>query len=393
MSKRFFLLLTLLASLPARALDVPAPPVPAAPALEQPEIPDDGVRVSIIGYHDLAENLPETAMRMHATKFRKQMEVIRQLGLQVITLEQFTAWKKHGTPIPAKSILITFDDGWKSTYTDAFPVLKELGYPFTVFLYKNYVDIGGKSLSTAMIQEMLAHGASIGSHSVTHPYPITVKKYRKKGPAAYDMFLRKEMGESKTYLESKFPVKVTSYAYPGGFYTEEMLPLGEAFHYDFMFTVLPGKIKRSLPNETLPRNIILGNYDKLFDIATTFRESSGELAQVGEASPLAPESPYPVRPEAGAIVNTRLPDISADLSAVTDLDPATVSMKVAGFGEVPATFDAATGKIAWKVNRRLRQPTCAVLVSWKDTAGKTVEPPLRWSFKIDLESAYLPDSQ
>lgn len=393
MSKRFLLLLTLLASLPARSQEVAAPPVPAAPALEQPEIPDDGIRVSIIGYHDIAENLPETAMRMHASKFRKQMEAIRQLGLPVITLEQFTAWKKIGTPIPAKSVLITFDDGWKSTYTDAFPILKEFGYPFTVFLYKDYVDIGGKSMSTAMIQEMLAHGASIGSHSVTHPFPITVKKYRKKGPVAYNIFLRKEMGESKTYLESKFPAKVTTYAYPGGFYTDEMLTLGDAFHYDFMFTVLPGKIKRSLRNETLPRNIILGNYDKIFDIATTFRDSGADLAQVGEASALAPQTPYPVRPEAGAIINTRLPEISADLSSVENFDPATVSMKVAGFGEVPATFDAATGKLSWKVNRRLRQPTCAVLVSWKDIAGKTVEPPLRWSFKIDLESAYLPDSQ
>ena len=60
---------------------MPAPPV--AVPVEEPAIPDDGIRVSVIGYHDLAENLPETAMRIHTSKFRKQMEAIRQLSGRV----------------------------------------------------------------------------------------------------------------------------------------------------------------------------------------------------------------------------------------------------------------------------------------------------------------------
>ena len=131
--------------------------------------------------------------------------------------------KRREATSPKNRVLITFDDGWKSVYTDAFPILKEFGYPFTLFLYKNYVDGGGKALTTPMIQEMIKAGATIGSHSVSHPYPITVKSFRKKGPDAYDAFLRKEMGESKRFLESKFAVKVTTYSYPGGFFTEEMI--------------------------------------------------------------------------------------------------------------------------------------------------------------------------
>lgn len=389
------LIFSLLASVCLSAQDVAVSPPPAALPVEEPGIPDDGSRVSIIGYHDLAENLPETAMRMHTSKFRKQMETIRQLGIKVITLEEFTAWKIHGTPIPARSILITFDDGWKSVYTDAFPILKEFGFPYTVFLYKNYVDGGGKALTTAMIQEMLAAGGlSIGSHSVSHPYPLTVKNFRKKGGDIYDNYLRKEMGESKRFLESKFPAsKINTYAYPGGFFTEEMLKLGGEFGYDCLFTVLPGKIKRSLPNETLPRNIILGNYDKGFEIATTFRENPASPSVIGAIGEPIPTTPYPVIPEPGAIINSRLPEISADLSKVANLDPKTLSMKVAGFGEVPATFVAETMKFSWQVNRRLRQPTCAVTVTWKDTAGVAPTAPLRWSFKIDLESAYLPEEE
>ncbi len=391
---KFALLFTLLTSLCAWSQDAPVPVPPVAAPVVEPKIADDGVRVSVIGYHDIGEGLPETAMRIHTSKFRKQMEAIRLLGIKVITLDEFIAWKKGETPIPEKSILITFDDGWKSVYTDAFPVLKEFGFPFTIFLYKNYIDGGGKALTTRMIQEMLnAGGLSIGSHSVSHPYPMTVKSYRKKGANAFDAYLRKEMGESKRYIESKFPVKANTYAYPGGFYTEEMLKLGDEFGYDCLFTVLPGKIKRAQPNETLPRYIILGNYDKIFEIATTFREG-GSATELGSATTgPAQTTPYPVSPEAGAIINSRLPEISADLSTVENLDPATLTMKVSGFGEVPATFAPETKKLSWQVNRRLRQTSCQVAITWKDTTGKPAESPLRWSFLLDLESAYLPDGE
>ena len=365
----------------------------ALPVVKPPSV-DDGIRVSVLGYHDVGENLPETAMRIRTSKFRKQMEAIRQLGIKVISMEEFIAWKKNGTPIPAKSILITFDDGWKSNYTDAFPVLREYGFPYTIYLYKDYVDGGGRALTTAMIQEMKAAGGlAIGCHSVSHPYPLTVKNFRKKGANAFDAYLRKEMGESKYFLESKFQTKVATYAYPGGFHTEEMFKLGTEFGYDAMFTVIPGKIKRSLPNETLPRYIILGNYDPIFEMATTFRDGQSPADSGKTATSVVQTTPYPVMPEAGAIINSRLPEISADLSQVANLDPKTLTMKIAGFGEVPAIFAAETKKFSWTVNRRLRQPTCQVVVSWKDPAGKPVGTPLRWSFKIDLEAAYLPDNE
>ncbi len=391
------LLLSLLTSVCLWAQEPPAAETKAVtettvtPA--EPEIPDDGIRVSVLGYHEFAENLPETAMRIRPSKFRQQMEAIRQLGLKVITLDDFIAWKNHGKEIPQKCILLTFDDGWKSVYTDAYPVLKEFGYPFTLYLYKNYVDGGGKALTVPMIQEMMANGASIGSHSVSHPYPITVKSYRKKGENAYDAYLRKEMGESQRFLESKFTKKVTSYAYPGGFFTEEMVKLAAEFGYTHLFTVLPGKIKRSLPNETLPRYIILGNYDKIFELATTFREGAANGQPAAELTGVIQKLPHPVLPEPGAIINSRLPEISADLTNAENLDPATVTMKVSGFGEVPAIFAPGTKKLLWQVNRYLRQPTCQVTISWKDTAGKITETPLRWSFQLDREAAYLPDGE
>lgn len=390
---RFFerAFLALAASVPlafGQAAETDAPP--AAQPLRTLDVPDDGIRVAVLGYHDFSETERETAMRIRTSKFRKQMEAIRQLGIPVIPMADFIAWKDSGKAIPDKAIVITMDDGWKSSYTDAFPILKEFGYPFTIYLYKNYVDGGGKALTTAMIKEMMANGATIGSHSVSHPFPQTVKSFRKKGAEAYDKFLDTELGESKRFLEGKFGVTVDSFAYPGGYFTEEMIAKAAEVGYTHLFTVQPGKVKREIPNNVLPRYVILGNYDKIFDFATNFRDSpTGSPG--GSALDLVVELPHPVEPQPGAIINTRLPEISVDLSAAEDIDPETLKMQVAGFGEVPANY-ASEGKVfSWQVNRRLRQPVCHVQVTWKTKDGKPTETPLKWSFQIDRGAAYLPD--
>jgi peptidoglycan/xylan/chitin deacetylase (PgdA/CDA1 family) len=346
------------------------------------------VQVSVLGYHDFSETEEETQMKIRTSKFRLQMETLRDLGLQVISMDDFEAWKRGEQTIPERSVVITIDDGWKSVYTDAFPVLKEFGYPFTLFLYKNYVDGGGKALTTPMIKEMIKNGATIGSHSVSHPYPGTVKTARGKGPDAYDKFLRSEMGESKRFLEASFGDAVTTYAYPGGFYTEEMHPLATEFGYNHLFTVLPGKIRRDSPDHTLPRYIILGTHDSIFELATQF---AGAPSGNG-GDPTAPVAalPFPVVPGSGAMVESRLPEISVDLSSAGAIDPESLVMQVSGFGKVPAVWDADKGTLQWQTNRRLRLPTYQVEVSWKDDQGNPPEKPLRWNFRLDPEAAYMP---
>lgn len=345
-------------------------------------------RVSILGYHDFSETLPETEMRIRTAKFRKQMETIQQLGLNVISLQDFTDWKKSGTDIPENSILITIDDGWKSVYTDAFPILREMGYPFTLYLYKNYVDGGGKALTSPMIREMLKEGATIGSHSVSHPFPAEIRRRKAKNAKSYDRFLRIEIGESKRFLESRFKTKATTYAFPGGFTQEEMFPLLEEFGYQFAFTVQPKKVTREMPDLQLPRYMILGTRDRVFELATTFTEGSNPAAMpAGAIAGMFQTTAHPVRPEPGAIVGQRMPEISADLSKATDLDAESLEMRVSGFGQVPAAYDPETSRLSWTVNRKLRHPTCQIYVSWKTNAGESADA-LRWTFRIDREAAY-----
>jgi len=348
---------------------------------------DDHSLVSVLGYHDFTKDGEATEMLLPVDTFRKQLQAIKDLNLKVLTLEEFMAWKTGNFKLPERSILITIDDGWKSVYTHAYPILKEFEFPFTLFLYKNYVDGGGKALTSKMVKEMKANGASIGSHSVSHPYPSTVKKKIKSGPEKYTQFLNTELGDSKQFLEAKFGKEVTTYAYPGGFHTPEMFDIAKRKGYECLFTVHPAKVSKKSANITLPRYIILGTHDSVFEMATSFPATATSTASLGA---ILQTTAYPVTPVAGSTIGDRLPEISTDFSSLEQLDPASLVMRVSGFGKVPATFDPESKKFSWKVNRRLRKPTCNITVSWKLLEAEKYEKPMSWTFIVNRRAAYLP---
>ncbi|MDB4544455.1 polysaccharide deacetylase family protein [Akkermansiaceae bacterium] len=354
-------------------------------AQEEPTtVGDDGARVSVLGYHVFHPTKSATEMLIPTSKFREQMEKVKASNIPVITLAQFLAWRRGEAELPPRSILITMDDGWRSVYTEAFPIMKEFQFPFTIYLYKNYIGSskGGRALSYAMIEEMLQSDlCTIGSHSVSHPFPSKVKKAARAGVEAYDQFLRTELGSSKTFLEEKFKQTVSTYAYPGGYHTEEMFELADELGYDNLFTVKPGKVRRNTDGHILPRYIVLGNHDSAFEAALVFRNGS----RVADAPVTLP---HPVTPGPGNLVAARLPLIAADLSLVEGLDPRSLSMKVSGFGQVPADFDPSAKSLSWKVTRPLRQEICEVSVLWKLEGADSFEPEMKWAFRIDREAAY-----
>lgn len=341
-------------------------------------------RISVLGYHEFSQSQPATEMRLPITKLREQLQKIKDKQLNVITLEDFTDWKKGNKQLPDRSILITIDDGWKSVYTDAFPVLKEFGYPFTLYLYKNYVNGGGKALTTDMIQDMKKSGlCSIGSHSVSHPFPSSVKKKQEAGKTIYSTFLKNEFGESKEFLENTFDVPVTTYAYPGGFHTEEMYDIAENLGYQFLFTVIPGKLTLNSPNHQLNRYIILGTHDYIFENAIHFKTTQENLTEQVDAS-----TPFPVQPVPASKIKSRRPMISVDLSEVTELDADSIELRVSGFGKVPFHFNPNTKKCSWRVNRPIRAEMVEVELHWKILGETKAEEPVRWSFFIDKKGTY-----
>ena len=154
-------------------LQLPSQATPSIPpsAFSPVPVPQHETRVAILGYHDFSRTLPATEMRMNTDTFRAQMQALKTAGVPIITMKDFLDWKLGDKQLPAKCVLITIDDGWKSVYTDAYPILREMKIPFTVFPYTKFITGRGSAMSREQIQEMLNNGATLGSHSVSHLYP------------------------------------------------------------------------------------------------------------------------------------------------------------------------------------------------------------------------------
>ncbi|MEY4483762.1 MAG: hypothetical protein RL693_1214, partial [Verrucomicrobiota bacterium] len=143
---------------------VEVPPVPVAPPFEL----NKSAMVSVLLYHDFVERIPRNEMMVSMPVFRAQMQALKDANIPVIPMSDVLAWKKGEKNIPEEAVVITLDDGWLGVHELAFPILKEFGYPFTIYLYKKYVNSGGRSMTIAQINEMLKYGAELGSHSISH---------------------------------------------------------------------------------------------------------------------------------------------------------------------------------------------------------------------------------
>ncbi len=235
---------------------------------KQPVVPREQTRVAVLGYHNFSKTKSRTEMRMSTADFCRQMQFLKDSDISVISMQDFLEWRFGTRCLPEKCVLITIDDGWKSVYSDAYPVLKAYGYPFTLFLYTRYIDVQGDSMTTAQIEEMMANGATIGSHSSNHLYPSKWKRY-KQDSAEYAAQLEKELAVSRTTLMSKFG-NCSTYCYPGGYNTAPMHATLEKAEYQAAFTVLEQKVECGETPYEVHRYMVFGTNHEIFRRAVNF---------------------------------------------------------------------------------------------------------------------------
>jgi peptidoglycan/xylan/chitin deacetylase (PgdA/CDA1 family) len=122
--------------------------------------------VPILCYHNLG---PQTRGRLllSVSVFEEQMRYLKREGYRVITLRQFLEFVSLRQQLPRKTVVLTFDDGWKSFKEHARPILKELGFPATLFIYTDFVG-ARVALSWAEIKELAQEGFDVQAHSKTH---------------------------------------------------------------------------------------------------------------------------------------------------------------------------------------------------------------------------------
>ncbi len=374
------------------AMQAAAVPEPVITAPATPEI-NKSASVSILGYHDVRER-GGSPMLIAGSKFRQQMQAIKDSQIPVIPLADVMAWKRGEKNIPPESIVITFDDGWEGVYEQAYPVLKEFGFPFTVYLYKKYVNIGGRSMTWDQVREMMSHGCEIGSHSVSHE---SLKKKPKAGmsDADYQAWVLAELKDSREFLEQNLKIKITSFAYPYGVFDDEVMNTGLQIGYESLVTVNGQKVGFDTLNGKLGRYIIHGDSDTNFKLATSFRgrgDVSSNKFLLADAKNDKGEQLVILSPAPDSTITQRRPILEANLKNAGTVIPESVKLRIGGLGTVPATYDPATMTLRYQFPYKLRRDECLASLTFQRDAAQPAEV-VNWRFKIDLTAAYAPEAR
>lgn len=370
------------------AAAAPVPEIPAAPAFEL----NKSSIVSILGYHDFKDR-GGSPMLIAAPKFRAQMQAIKDSKIPVISYSEMMAWKRGEKNIPEEAIVITMDDGWEGVYTYAYPVLKEFGFPFTIYLYKNYVGGAGRSMSWEQIKEMMQHGCEVGSHSVSH---ASLKSPPKNLNADADkqQWVLGELKDSREFLEQNLHIKCLSFAYPYGSFDDSIMETALQIGYESLVTVNGQKVSWDTPNGKLGRYIVHGDNDVNFKLATSFR-GRGDVGSnkflVADAKNDKGEQLIQLKPKPDAVITERRPLIEVDLKKIGTILPESIKLRIAGLGTVPVDYDPATMIVRFQFPYKLRREDCALSLSFQRDATQPAEV-VSWRFKIDLEAAYMPPS-
>lgn len=122
----------------------------------------------ILQYHHVATNTPSSTSVTPA-EFRQQMQLLQQQDMQVVSLDRIIERLQNHQEMPDNWVAITFDDGFANVYDNARPILKEFGYPYTMFLGPALIDRReGPVLTWQQIKTMHQEGAIIANHSSYH---------------------------------------------------------------------------------------------------------------------------------------------------------------------------------------------------------------------------------
>lgn len=232
--------------------------------------------VPVLTYHKLSRNGTPDAMTVRGADFEAQMRFLRENGYRVITLDDLFEFLQFRRQIPARSVVITFDDGWRSVYDIALPILKKFGYPATLFVYTDLIVGSRETLSWEQVIELSRNGFDIECHSKTHRY--LGRKERKESFRNYFETVRNEIVESAKIIGRHTGREVKYLAYPYGDTNALVVAMTRREGYRLAFTVERESVPFFSNDYRVSREMIFGTF-RLKDFEnnlTTFRKYGSE---------------------------------------------------------------------------------------------------------------------
>jgi peptidoglycan/xylan/chitin deacetylase (PgdA/CDA1 family) len=321
---------------------------------------------TVLCYH-IVESPQDPRMEISRETFLQHMRYLAVTGYNVIPLRdayEYAVGKRKS--LPKNSVVVTIDDGWRSTYTEVFPEMKKRHFPFTVFVYPRIIGQTPYALTWKQIREMANAGVDIQSHSYSHPF-LTRKRNTSLDDRRYAEWLERELAESKRTLERETGRPVSFLAYPYGDYDHSLIPNVARAGYDAALTCDFGRVRRNSDPLRMKRVVI----DKKMSFAS-FRHYLGAGSMALEAMTPQPNQVVDADP---AIVAARLPNYR-------NLDPRSVGIALLSMtGTLPYSYDPRDGSVTLTIRDALKGSWQRALV-WATEAktGRRIEA--MWSFRL-----------
>jgi len=189
--------------------------------------------VPILTYHNLAEQA-KGRLVLAAASFREQMQYLKTNGYRVVSLADFVEFTRLGRQLPQRAVVLTFDDGYRSFKDYAYPVLKELGFTATLFIYTDWVGAGRGSLSWNDLRELTAAGFDIEAHTKTH---ADLRRAQGETEAQYSRRMHVELELPQDLFNKNLGRRSPILAYPYGRWEEGLLPKVKEYGYIAAFSV------------------------------------------------------------------------------------------------------------------------------------------------------------
>ncbi|HUZ83758.1 MAG TPA: polysaccharide deacetylase family protein [Gaiellales bacterium] len=220
---------------PARP-SIAAPGTTATPPRRAivPRVRRVAVAVPVLMYHVIASappGAPYPGLYVPASEFAAQMHALRRAGFHAVTLDQMRAFWLHGTPLPhGRPIVLTFDNGYRSQYTEALPILRRMHWVGDLNLQLAGLPPALGGLGRPLVRALVRAGWELDSQTYTHPDLVTLA-----GAA-----LRHQVAGARRELRRLYHVPALWFCYPSGDYSPAVIAAVRAAGFVGATTTVPG---------------------------------------------------------------------------------------------------------------------------------------------------------
>ena len=203
-------------------------------------------RVPILMYHVIAAPYPDSpypALYVPTAEFSDQMRTLQRAGWHAVTLDQVWDNWRDGDRLPAKSFVITFDNGYRTQYTNGLPVLRRLGWVADLNIQLSGLPPDQGGFQPGQVRGLIAAGWELDTQGISHADLVGLDAAQ----------LRAQVASARRTLQRRYHVPVHWFCYPSGQYDATVIAAVKAAGYVGSTTVVPGWASREESPYALPR--------------------------------------------------------------------------------------------------------------------------------------------